>query len=229
MSKYAPLIHKGIAATRIYRSAPPEDGTGREIDRAVSPESAALMRDLFMIIDFDLNIQYYQRQPVAIEYTDPSGDSRAFTPEFLITYRRDIVPARRMKPLLCDVMTRKDLFENWAKLLPRIRAAHRYARGRGWRYQMLTECELRTPYLDNAGFLLPYQRLKTDWGHARPLLDMLYELRQADTEALLAACARNDAHRAELLTSLWHLVALWRIGADLSQPLTIRSTIWSKD
>ena len=229
MSKYAPLIHKGITAARIYRCAPPEDGSGRETDSAASPEAAALMRDLLMIIDFDLNVQYYQRQPVSVEYTDSSGAASAFTPEFLITYRREIVPARRMKPLLCDVMTRKDVLENWAHLLPRIRAAHRHARGRGWRYQMLTERELRTPYLDNARFLLPYQRLKRNWEHARPLLNTLHELRQADPESLLAACAEEDTRRAELLPMLWHLVAIRRVGADLNQPLTMRSTIWSKD
>ena len=187
------------------------------------------MRDFFTILGFDLNIQYYQRQPVSIEYADSSGDSRVFTPEFLITYRRDIEPACRMIPLLCDVMTRKDVFENWADLLPRIRAAHRYARKRGWNYQMLTEREIRTPYLDNAKFLLPYCRLETDWGYAHPLLDMLYEMRQADPEALLAACAKDYMHQAKHITSLWHLIALWRIGVDLGWPLTMRSTIWSKD
>jgi hypothetical protein len=76
------------------------------------------MRDFFTILDFDLNVQYYQRQPASVTYTDPSGAQSAFTPEFLITYRRDIEPARRMRPLLCDVMTRQDVFENWATLAP---------------------------------------------------------------------------------------------------------------
>jgi hypothetical protein len=187
------------------------------------------MCDFFIILDFDLNVQYYQRQPVSVTYTDPSGDSRAFTPEFLITYRRDIVPARKMRPLLCDVMTRQDVFENWANLLPRLRAARRYARGRRWQYQLLTERHIRTPYLENAKFLLPYCRLETDWEGSLPLLRTLRELRQADPEALLAACATGEGHRAELTPLLWHLISIWQIGADLTEPLTMRSTIWSKD
>jgi hypothetical protein len=187
------------------------------------------MRGLLTIIDFDLNVQYHQRQPVVVEYTGPLGARSAFTPEFLITYRRDIEPACRMKPLLCDVMTREDVYKNWADILPRIRAAHRYARWRGWKYQMLTEREIKTPYLVNARFLLPYCRLETDWEHARPLLDKLYELRQADPEALLAACAKTEAHRAKLAISLWQMIARWRIGADLTELLTMRSTIWSRD
>lgn len=229
MSRTMPKIRRRVTAPRIYRNTPAEGNTGRETDRAASPESAVLMRDFFTILDFDLNIQYYQRQPVSIEYTDPSGARSAFAPEFLITYRRDIEPACRMKPLLCDVMTREDVYKNWADILPRLRAAHRYARRRGWTYQMLTEGEIRTPYLDNARFLLPYCRLATDWEYARPLLDTLYELRQADPEGLLAACAKDDTHRAKLTTSLWHLIALWRIGVDLTEPLTMRSTIWSRD
>lgn len=228
MSRSAPLIHRGVTAPRIYRCVP-QGALGRETAHAISPSAATLMRDLFAVLDFDRNIQYYQRQSVLIEYTDPSGDSRTFAPEFLITYRRDILPARLMKPLLCDVMTRKDVFENWAELLPRVWAAHRYARMRGWEYQVLTERELKTPYLDNAKFLLPYCSLKTDWEYAKPLLNMLHELRQAAPEALLAACARDVTHRAKLTTSMWQLVAHWRIGVDLTEPLTMKSTIWSRD
>jgi hypothetical protein len=74
MSRSMPLIHAGVTAPRIYRSAQPPGGLSREIERAASPASAALMRDLLTIIDFDLNVQYYQRQPVSVEYTDPSDD-----------------------------------------------------------------------------------------------------------------------------------------------------------
>jgi hypothetical protein len=134
-----------------------------------------------------------------------------------------------MRSLLCDVMTRQDVFENWATLKPRVRAAHRYAHGRKWQYQLLTESEIRTPYLENAKFLLPYCRLETDWEGSRPLLRTLRELRQADPEALLAACATGDEHRTELTALLRHLVSIWQIGADLTEPLTMRSTIWPKD
>src|SRR2546421_12629676 len=106
-----PLLHRGVNATRIYPGATRPESLGRETDGAASPASAALPRDFFTILDFDLNVQYYQRQPVSVTYTDPSGAQSAFTPEFLITYRRDIEPARRMRPLLCDVMTRQDVFE----------------------------------------------------------------------------------------------------------------------
>jgi hypothetical protein len=224
-----PLLHRGVNATRIYPGATRPESLGRETDRAASPASAALMRDFFVILDFDLNVQYYQRQPVSVTYTEASGARSAFTPEFLITYRRDIEPARRMRPLLCDVMTRQDVFENWATLLPRLRAARRYARRRKWQYWLLTEREIRTPYLENAKFLLPYCRLATDWERSRPLLRTLRELRQTDPEGLLAACAAGGEQQAELIFILWHLVSVWEIGADLTEPLTMRSTIWSKE
>jgi hypothetical protein len=224
-----PLLHRGITATRIYPGATRPETLGRDTDRAASPASAALMRDFFVILEFDRNLQYYQRQPVSVMYTDLSGAEGAFTPEFLITYRRDIEPARRMRPLLCDVMTRQDVFENWAALKPRVPAAHRYARKRKWQYRLLTEREIRTAYLENARFLLPYCKLDTDWEASRPLLRALRELRQADPEALLAACATGYEHRAELTALLWHLVSTWQVGIDLTEPLTMRSTIWSKD
>jgi hypothetical protein len=60
-------------------------------------------------------------------------------------------------------------------------------------------------------------------------LRTLNELRQTDPEGLLAACAVGGEQQAELIFLLWHLVSVWEIGADLTQPLTMRSTIWSKD
>lgn len=110
-----------------------------------------------------------------------------------------------------------------------LRAARSLARKRGWRFQIVTEREVYTSYLNNVGFLLPYRRMDTNWEHADLLMETLYELRAADPEALLVACSDSPARRLELLSSLWHLVSLRRIGVDLTQPLTMRSTIWTQE
>lgn len=211
---------------RVYRS-----WTHRDIDREprnpLSPGSAALLGDLFTRLDFDLEVLYYERQPVSLPYTDPSGAAGAYAPELLIAYRQDI--ARKRPPLLCDVMLREDLFENWKALKPRFRAARTYAREQGLTFKVLTERDICTPYLWNARFLLQFQRLPKHPAYTRRLLKKLYELGRTDAETLLAACSSDAEEREAMLPSLWRLIARGRVGADLICPVTRRSPIWSMD
>jgi hypothetical protein len=200
-----------------------------KLPRTLSFASRQLLRDLLTLLNFDLNVLHYQQQPVQIKYRDSQGRQRAYTPELLITYRTDIVPAKWMPPLLCEVRCREDLFENWTDLKPKLRAARAFARRRKLQFQILTEREIRTPYFYNARFLLPYRQLETNWGHADLLMDTLHELRVADPQTLLAACSASQTHRLELLSSLWQMVSLKRIGVDLTERLTMRHTLWSNE
>lgn len=191
--------------------------------------SRQLLRDFTTLLDFDLNVLYYTPRPFPVPYTDGEGRRRIYTPAFIVQYRSDIIPAKWMPPLLCEVRSRGDLARNWTALRPMLRAGLRYARERRWRFQIVTEREVRTPYLENARFLSPYRKKDTDWRHTDLLLDTLYELRLATPEALLAACAADEAERAELLPSLWEMLAKKRVGVDLTQPLTMNTDIWSSD
>ncbi len=191
--------------------------------------SRQLLRDFTTLLDFDLNVLYYNPRPFPIPYTDGKGRRRIYTPAFFVQYRSDIIPAKWMPPLLCEVRSRGDFARNWMALRPMLRASLRYARERRWRFQIVTEREVRTPYLENAKFLSPYRKKDTDWRHTDLLLDTLYELRLATPEALLVACTADEAARAELLPSLWEMLAKKRIGVDLTQPLTMSMDIWSND
>ncbi len=208
---------------RVYRSA-----ANRNIDReprnSPSPGSAALLGDLFTLLDFNLEVLYYERQPVLIPYTDPSGDSRAYAPELLIAYRKDIAPERL--PLLCDVMLREDLFGNWKELKPKLKVARAFARAKGMAFKVLTERDICTPYLRNARFLLQFQRLPKHRAHTLVLLDKLSELGRTTAVALLAACSDDEAERKDMMPSLWRLVARGRVGANLTCPVTVDSPLW---
>lgn len=191
--------------------------------------SRQLIRDFAILLDFDLNVLYFSRRPVPILYSDLEGRQRIYTPAFLVTYRSDIIPAKWMPPLMCEVRCHADLLQNWRELKPMLRAARRYARDRKLRFQIITEREVHTPYLNNAKFLLPYRLQETNWDHADLLMNMLFELRLASPETLLIACASNTPERARLLPSLWEMVAKKRVGVDLTLPLTMHSLIWSHD
>jgi len=190
---------------------------------------SSLERDLILLIEFDLNVDYYEEQPLVIDYVDSNGEERIYTPDIFVRYRNDIVPAKWMLPSLYEVKYRRDLFANWKELKPKYRAARAYAKTKGWRFNIITEQEIRTPYLQNIKFLLPYRRLSFDWSEQEFLLSKLKDMREINPEALLLACYREPINRAKLIPIMWHLVSISMIGVDLRLPLTMHSRIWSLD
>lgn len=196
----------------------------RKNDRLVASESS-LERDFLVLLEFDPAVERYEEQPVRIEYVDAGGRRRTYTPDVLVHYRTDLFPAR--PPLLCEVKYRDELAAHWQEFKSKVRAGRAYARGRGWRFKLVTERMVRTPYLQSAKFLRPYRALAVNDADVRLLLDSLREIGEADPERLLALIHHDPYKRAELLPTLWHLVSHGQVSVDLNQPLTMRSPLWT--
>jgi hypothetical protein len=189
----------------------------------VASESS-LERDLLVLLDFDPTVKRYEEQPVRIEYRDANGRRRTYTPDVLVHFRQDIAQGEPTT-LLYEVKYRKDLFDNWREIKPKVRAGRAYARERGWRFRIITEREIRTPFLESARFLRQYLRLRPNDSERRLLLDRLREMGESDPESLLLAIHSEPIKRAELLPTLWHLVAAREIHADLDRSLNMRTPI----
>lgn len=187
---------------------------------------STLERDFYTVLEFAPEVAYYEVQPVSIAWHDGHRSHR-YTPDVLVDYREDLQPRR--PAMLCEVKYRSELREKWSELRPKFRSGVHYARRNGMRFKIITEVEVRTPYLANAKFLLPFRRATNDAGHTAMLLDAMHDLRQATPAALLAAVFRDEWHRATLLPSLWGLIASFRISTDLHAPLTMDSPIWSRE
>ena len=114
-------------------------------DTGTRPSS--LERDFLLLLDFDRDVEFYEEQPVKIVYHDAQGRRRTYTPDVLVRYRTDRLQARHTKPLLCEVKYREELRQHWAAYRPKFRAAGRYARQHGWRFRLVTDRDVRTPYL----------------------------------------------------------------------------------
>jgi hypothetical protein len=187
---------------------------------------SSLEHDFLVRLDFDPTVERYEEQPVRIEYRDAAGDKHTYTPDVLVHYRQDISQGQPSQAILYEVKYRKDLFDNWREIKPKIRAGRAFARQRDWRFKIITEREIRTPYLENARFLRPYLRFRPSDEEQGTLLDTLPALGASDPESLLWAIHQEAVKRAELLPALWHLIATGKIYTDLSQPLNMRSLIW---
>jgi hypothetical protein len=189
---------------------------------------STLERDFMELVRFDLNIRRFTPQPLVIEYLDTLGKHRKYTPDGFIEYRRDILPAKDMPHVLCEIKYRADFREKWKELLPKFRAAKHYCSNQGWEFRIYSESEIRTPYLKNVRFLWPFRNDLRDPEVADMFLLHLSELRESDPQALLYSLFRNRWKQAATLPDLWHLIATCQIGCDLTKPLTMKSRIWTK-
>lgn len=187
---------------------------------------SSLERDFLLLLDFDPDVEFFEEQPVKIVYYDANGRHRTYTPDVLVRYRNDSLQTRHTKPLLCEVKYRDDLRQHWAEYRPKFRAAGRYARQQDWRFRLVTERHVRTPYLENVKFLRPYRTLPGNDSYRTQLLNTLATLEATDPASLLATVFEDRWQQAQLLPMLWQLVATREIGTDLKQPLTMQSGLW---
>ena len=198
------------------------DGVSNEFE-------SSLERDFLELQRFDRDVISVEEQPITIQYTDSSGRKRTYTPDFLVRYGPSTDGNSKAWVCLYEIKFREDLKKDWFAFRARFKAALHYARQQGWRFQILTEVEIRTPYLWNARFLRQYDGVEWASPEAEWLLYRLRELREADAATLLASVKEVNWNRAELLPFLWRMIAVRRIGADLTRPLTMQSPLWASD
>lgn len=190
---------------------------------------SSLERDFLLLLDFDPDVEFFEEQPVKIVYHDANGRRRIYTPDVLVRYRTNRLQARHTKPLLCEVKYRDDLRQHWGEYRPKFRAAQGYARQQGWRFRLVTERHVRTPYLENVKFLRSYRALPVNGSHRTLLLNTLTHLEETDPASLLAAMSQDRWQQAQMLPMLWQLIATRQVGTDLSQPLHMHSRLWLQE
>lgn len=187
---------------------------------------SSLERDLMELLRFDGGIEKFVPQPLTIDYLDENGKARRYTPDGLIYFKPD--DAGAVSPLLVEVKYRADFRNDWRNLIRKFRAAKAFCRDHYWQFEVFTEKEIRTPYLSNAKFLWPYSQQKFADAEISRVLTALSDLEQADPDLLLCALYFDPMNRARAIPLLWHLIAVGAVGCDLSQPLTMRSPIWTE-
>lgn len=186
---------------------------------------STLERDFITLLEFRPDAERFEVQPLTIEWTDAAGRDRKYTPDVLVEWSRERRPGAR--PTLYEVKYRSDIGKRWDELKPKFKAALRFAKVQGWRFELVTEREIRTPYLNNAGFLLPFVRRGPEVEeHMELLADALDRLGESTPAGLLAAIYRDEWNRAALLPTLWYLVGTFQVGADLDAPLNMESRLW---
>lgn len=183
------------------------------------PFESALERDFLDIVEFDNSAIDVQGQPVAIKV---SGRVRPYIPDFLVLYDDGVRTSR----VLYEVKYRVDLRTEWQRLKPGFLAARRYARENGIRFSIMTEVEIRGPYLYNWKFLSSFLNRDPEGEVEEHLVRTLAVLGPTTPATLLEAAYRDRDQRLNAIGSMWRILALRRIHAEMHEPLTMLSTIW---
>lgn len=184
-----------------------------------------LERDFALSLEFHTLVDYYEEQPLQIEFVD--GDkNRTYTPDFLIHF----VKSEKMKPWLCEVKFKEDLKENLVKYKPKFKAAMAFCKKEGWEFKLITEEYIRTPFLENAKFLRRYKYDYVDSGCYIQLITAVQELRITTPKEVMLVF--KDAHfnvRGKCLYALWYAIKIGEINCDITEKLTMKTEIWPSE
>ena len=195
-------------------------GTASVLRKPVAFESA-LERDFLILLASDPNLADVREQPMRIDFRDATGRATRYTPDFLALY-----DGERPQQVLYEVKYRADLRAEWPRLKPAFLAARQHAREHGVRFSVMTEMEIRGPYLANLRFLRGYRDRSYDEAIEEHLVRTLAALGETTPQALLAAAYRDGENRIAAIAPLWRLLATGRVHADLFGPLTMTTPVW---
>ena len=178
---------------------------------------------LITILDFDYEVEKFEVQPVKIEYVDGFAKKRTYTPDVLVQNRSNhsVDP----KCTLYEVKHRKDLKEKWAELRPKFKAALHFAKTKGWNFKIITDLEIRRPFLENIKFLRRYD-IPIEDHRMETARQILGNLREITPEILAVALAQDFSNHAETIFLVWQMLARGYIITDLTEPLSMNTPIW---
>lgn len=187
---------------------------------------STLERDFLSLLEFDPDVLSFDVQPIKVDFQNAEGKNRSYTPDVLVEYRHGTSIFPSVDNILFEVKYRNDIKQNWDILKPKFKAAIRHANQNGMRFKVVTEKEIRTSYLENIRFLLPYKHLEQDEQHSELLVETLLKVPNCSIEELIRSVFFDKWKQAELITVLWTLIATRQIRTDLSIPLTMSANVW---
>ena len=186
----------------------------------VSFESS-LERDFIHCLEFDKSVIAYYEQPLKIFY-EVNNSKRYYVPDFYVQYLGD----RRDE--IIEIKYKYDLQKNKRKYRDKFEAARQFCKANNLKFIVKDETDVRTPYMFNSKFLLPYMISKQDidFTDVHVLENSLKTLGESTPEELILKSNCNDERKAELIYVLWFMLANDDIKVNLNEKLTMQSKIW---
>ena len=188
-----------------------------------------LEKDFLTVMAFDDRVLDVEEQPFTLEYRTGEGKEARYTPDFLVTwkmygYGKD--PGIDPPPMVVEVKPREILRKRYREFRERFRAMYRYCRKEGMTFRIFDESRIHTGYFRNVRLLERYRRYAYDPGDEERILALVEGAGHIRIDALLAVLGGDEMKRAENLGHVRHLLAVKKLAADLSEPLTQRTLVW---
>ncbi|MCB1735178.1 MAG: TnsA endonuclease N-terminal domain-containing protein [Gammaproteobacteria bacterium] len=200
----------------------------------IQDSESSLEQDFLTILEFDPFVLSYAVQPTTIGWLDENGRLRRYTPDVLAKHHP--IPSLNSpapKSVLYEVKPRAVLRRDWHELRPRYKAAMKWAKKRDLLFHIVTDTEIRTPYLGNARFLLRYSDSvlakygELDAEREHVIRSTLFTTGQATPRSLLTEITKDLSEQGRLLPWLWNAIGRGLVGCDLHQKLAMESPIWT--
>lgn len=188
-------------------------------DGLYSGFESSLERDALILIEFNPSIASYLSQPRSFNYFHDKKN-RKYTPDIFVEHNNG-------KKLYIEVKYREDIRKDWDILKPKFKAAIKeLADEENTRFKIWSEKEIRTPFLKNATFLLPYRHRSFENYQLEMIKKVVSRFNETNPEDVIRICSSSLETRAEFLNTLWYALSNQIIQADLTRPLTMKSSIW---
>lgn len=220
MEPHKPRLVSGTPVKQIRKTARGNRGHVDVHGKAVDYQST-LERDLLVLLDVDPTVIEVVGQPVTFEYRHGvTGRPTPYTPDVYVKHG-----GAHPREILYQVKYRSDLWQAFRENKGGWMAARRIALEHGMAHRIITDKEIRGPFLSNAWILKRFARIEPDENLEERLAATLATLGLSTPQALLAAAFWHRDNQARAIPHMWRMVANGRIVADLQVPLTMSSPI----
>ena len=191
-----------------------------------------LEQDFLVLLEFQKDVARFGVQPITIRWMGVKGRIERYTPDVVVFYHTRMDSKPIYLPTLFEVKPYAILKRDWTLLRPKYRAATSWARERDFRFKLITDVQIRTPYLQNVRFLSRYSEgvlwSNGHWDAHRhiSLRETLRKLGTSTPSYLLDAITNCKNVQLELIPILWQMMHIGVIAADLTKPLNMNTPIW---
>lgn len=186
---------------------------------SVSFESS-LERDYINLLEFDSSVSTYCEQPLKIFFTINSK-KKYYVPDFYVKY------SDGRKDEIIEIKYKDDLEKYKRKYINKFNAAKLFCKENNLNFRIIDEIEIRTPLLENYKFLIPYKRPNNiiDFLDVTILEERIKAVNIATPNNIINESFFSEDRKAELLYTLWYMVANNMVKIDLTEKLTMQSQI----
>jgi len=183
---------------------------------------SSLERDFIYIAEYDNQVIKYMEQPLKIWYYH-DNIKKCYVPDFWVEYNNG-------KKEIVEIKYKDDIEKPSEELFIKLLQADKFCKANNLDFKVLTENEIRTPYLKNAKFLL-YYKLKGNLikeSDINLIFSKFKELKYSNASEIINLLSTNFQTKAQYLFVLWYLVSIDIIFFDNTKNLTMNSPLWIK-